>query len=99
MTIKRKLHIKEIPSIEQEILDDTPNAGDQRIYRAYHDPGKQMGSTLTNLVIERIDVIYTAGVHTIQERYAVTAAASVDQLEFNKLWASRASYTYKPLYF
>ena len=92
-----KLHIKDLEPIDTEILVDTPAAGDQRIYKAYSIFGD-----LNRCAIIRTDILDNnpgAGDQTIQERYACTTAAAEDRLDFNKIWANRATYTYKPVLF
>jgi hypothetical protein len=90
-----KLNISDLhPSIVERLVD-TPAAGDRTIYVGYKNPTRQ-GSTLQDCVIEKILYIAATGTFTMQ--YAVTSGTN-DQLDFNKVWANRASLSYKYLSF
>ena len=84
----RKLHFSKLPPAIIEPLTDTPSAGDKTTYIAYTDPSIQ-GNQLKTCAIQRI-IKYATGIVDI--RFATDN--STDQLEFNKIWANRLSYTY-----
>ena len=92
-----RLHVEGIPPARIEELNDTPAAGDVTTYIAYAYPSKNNGIDLNLTVIKRIVEyanIPAAGDSTISVGYA---DGTKGQLEFDKVWASRAGYTYLPL--
>ena len=88
-----KMYIKHLPPSKVEILDDTPNAGDQTIYKAFKNPS-HADAGLNECVIEKTVITNNVGSILIEKFYATNEYAKNDALTFSKTWNNRASLDY-----
>lgn len=93
---KDKMFLKNLTPSRIEILEDTPNAGDQTIYRAFKNPS-HADAGLNECVIKKTIIKNAVGSISIEHYFATVEYAKNDALTFSKSWEERAALEYSLL--